>query len=83
MSVSELLYEAGILMFAGMVVVFSFLTLLIFATKMLSKFAAVDSPTDSEHKVEPSGQSINKSINAPDHIVAAISAAIKQFKKNQ
>lgn len=75
MSVSELLYEAAILMVVGMVVVFIFLTLLIFATKLLSKFAGQeDAPVNNP--VQPSN------LNAPEPVIAAISAAIHQYKQN-
>ena len=73
MSVSELLYEAAILMVVGMVVVFIFLTLLIFATKLLSKFAGQEE-APVNNPVQPSN------LNAP--VIAAISAAIHQYKQN-
>ncbi|GAB2990485.1 OadG family protein [Psychrosphaera aestuarii] len=78
MSVSELLYEAAILMLVGMVVVFVFLTLLIFATKLLSKFAVGDT---SNLKAPDSAP--RTKLNAPEPVIAAISAAIYQYKQNK
>lgn len=78
MPISDLLAEAGILMLVGMVVVFVFLTLLIFATKLLSKLAG-------EEEVAPSLPSTPTNGNqaVPEQVVAAISAAVHQYKKNQ
>lgn len=82
MAVSDLLYEAGLLMLVGMIVVFIFLSILIFATKGLSKFAASIAPP----AVAPSRDPKSSSSQSPDldgPVVAAITAAVKQYKKNK
>ena len=78
MNVSELLAEAGILMLVGMVVVFLFLSLLIVAIKLLTKFAETYpdpiKPTKNETKTT------NFSKTSPQ-VIAAITAAVKQYKE--
>ena len=78
MPISELLLEAGLLMLVGMAVVFVFLTLLIFATKLLSKFAGQEELPQTLPAHPTSGEQA-----VPEHVVAAISAAVHQYKKNQ
>lgn len=80
MNVTETLVEAGVLMFIGMVVVFAFLTMLIFATKLLTKIALAlpeqETATPAPRKIAPtvSGQ-------PSPQVVAAIGAAVKQYRK--
>lgn len=83
MAISELLAEAGLLMLIGMIVVFVFLTILIFATTLLSKFAGTPAtaPLSSDNK-ESSSSENNTSIKASAPVVAAISAAIQTYKQN-
>jgi oxaloacetate decarboxylase gamma subunit len=78
MNVAELLAEAGVLMLVGMVVVFLFLSLLIVAIKLLTKFAEAYpdpiKPTRNEIKTT------NFSKTSPQ-VIAAITAAVKQYKE--
>lgn len=78
MNISALLAEAGVLMFAGMVVVFLFLSLLIIAINLLAKFAEAypDKVTTSPRPISPSTNSNQVS----PQVVAAVGAAIKQYK---
>lgn len=77
-NISDLLLEAGMLMLVGMVVVFTFLTMLIFAIKLLAKFAEAypDNITQTPVRITPS---TNSNQTSPQ-LVAAISAAVKQYK---
>lgn len=82
MAISDLLAEAGLLMLIGMIVVFVFLTLLIFATTMLSKLAGSD--TDPSASTTHNGVSgDDSSLNAPAPVIAAITAAIHSYKQNK
>lgn len=83
-NISDLLAEAGLLMLVGMAVVFVFLTMLIYATKLLTKIAeafpepAATTPTNINKK------SISSSDQTSPQVIAAIGAAIAQHrKKNQ
>ena len=78
MNISALLAEAGLLMFAGMVVVFLFLSLLILAIKILAKFAEAfpDKVSTAARPISPSQNSNQVS----PQVVAAVGAAIKQYK---
>ncbi|GHB66777.1 putative oxaloacetate decarboxylase gamma chain [Psychrosphaera saromensis] len=77
MNVSELLAEAGILMLVGMVVVFLFLSMLIVAIKLLTKFAEAypDPIKPKRNEIKP----ISSSKTSPQ-VIAAITAAVKQYK---
>lgn len=77
-NISDLLLEAANLLAVGMVVVFAFLTLLIFCIKLMSKFAGgeVEAPVN-QVKRRPVTQ---KQSNA-GQITAAISAAIHQHRQ--
>ena len=73
--VTSQLLEAGSLLGLGMAFVFAFLSLVILAVKILSRFAAEAAPTPATAAVVPAhGLSSQK--------LAAISAAITQYKKN-
>lgn len=78
MNISALLVEAGLLMLVGMVVVFLFLSMLIIAIKLLAKFAeAYPDPAP----ITPKAPTIsNQSTQDSPQVIAAISAAIKQYK---
>jgi len=77
MNVSELLAEAGVLMLVGMLVVFLFLSMLIVAIKLLTKFAEAypDPIKPTRNEIKP----ISSSKTSPQ-VIAAITAAVKQYK---
>lgn len=79
MNISSLLLEAGTLMLVGMVVVFVFLTMLIGAIHLLTKFAQAfpDKVAAAPKPIAP--QTTNSNQPSPQ-VVAAISAAVKQYK---
>lgn len=75
--ITSQLLEAGSLLGLGMAFVFAFLSLVILAVKILSRFAAEAAPapaTAAAAVVSAHGLSSQK--------LAAISAAITQYKKN-
>ena len=78
MDVSGLLLEAAVLMLTGMVVVFVFLTILIFTIKAMSKVLAnFHTPEVTPNPVKLSGNQL------PISHVAAIAAAVKQYREKQ
>lgn len=79
MNISSLLLEAGTLMLVGMVVVFVFLTMLIGAIHLLTKFAQAF-PDKVEQAPKPIVPQTNNSNQTSPQVVAAISAAVKQYK---
>lgn len=84
-NVGNLLVEAGTLLLVGMVVVFVFLTLLIVAIKLIAKVC--------EYFPEPVAPGLAQPVQAspaashsdamPPSLVAAISAAIHQYRKTR
>ena len=80
MNISSALLEAGTLMLVGMVVVFLFLTMLIGAITLLTKFAqAYPDKVDTRAPAKITPQATNSNQTSPQ-IIAAISAAVKQYK---
>ncbi|NQZ06552.1 MAG: OadG family protein [Algicola sp.] len=82
MEVTELLTKAGNLMLIGMVVVFTFLGSLVFLTRLMS-YLVIRYQTQQTQAVQatPLPQAQGEEI-APQ-TVAAISAAIHQYRKSQ
>lgn len=78
MDISGLLLEAGQLMLIGMLVVFTFLGILVFVTKGLEMFA-VEEPTPSTPTSSGTASSSQGAI--PPQTVAAITAAVHQYRK--
>ncbi|KID54752.1 oxaloacetate decarboxylase [Pseudoalteromonas luteoviolacea] len=79
MEISELLAQAANLMLTGMIGVFLFLSILIFAVKGLSKLAATE-----QEPQQPANKKSSKAVSTgvPPAHVAAISAAVSQFRQN-
>ncbi|KZN62606.1 OadG family protein [Pseudoalteromonas luteoviolacea] len=80
MEISELLMQAANLMLTGMVGVFIFLSILIFAVKGLSKISASEQSPE-QPKIKRKSQR-GDTAGVPAAHVAAISAAIAQFRQN-
>lgn len=78
MDVSGLLLEAAVLMLTGMLVVFVFLTILIFTIKGMSKLLV----NFQDPIVEPSPVKLSGAATPQAH-VAAIAAAVKQYREKQ
>ncbi|MEJ6476595.1 OadG family protein [Pseudoalteromonas piscicida] len=81
MDIGSQLLQAGNLMLTGMVGVFVFLSILIFAMRLLANFAA------QFKEVEPSATraKATKTISSqgvPQAHIAAISAAVATYRKN-
>lgn len=80
MNIASLVLEAGELMLVGMIVVFVFLTILIFAVKSMSSIVLkfqVEVPPSAKQKQLVRTQGV-----PPAHI-AAISAAVSQYRQKQ
>lgn len=78
--VAQLLLEAANLMFIGMVAVFAFLLLLVFIVQLISAFMLRYFPVKLAEKASriDSGSS-----STSPAIVAAISAAVHQYRQKQ
>ncbi|TQF69755.1 OadG family protein [Pseudoalteromonas luteoviolacea] len=85
MEISDLLLQAANLMLTGMVGVFIFLSILIFAVKGLSKLSTSKLSTSEQSPEQPRVKSKSQrqdTSGVPAQHVAAISAAIAQFRQN-
>ncbi|TLU64894.1 oxaloacetate decarboxylase subunit gamma [Thalassotalea litorea] len=83
-NIAETFIEAGTLMVVGMVFVFAFLSLLIVAIKVLAKIAT-NFPDAKVPEKLPRQISSNttREGEVPATVVAAISSAISQYRKNK
>ncbi|MDP5136854.1 OadG family transporter subunit [Rheinheimera baltica] len=78
--VAQLLLEAANLMFIGMVAVFAFLLLLVFVVQLISKIMQRYFPV----KIADKAVRIDAGSNGPSPaVIAAISSAIHQYRKQQ
>ncbi|NMP17901.1 MULTISPECIES: OadG family transporter subunit [unclassified Thalassotalea] len=79
-NLSQVFIEAGMLLLVGMGFVFAFLTVLIYAIKLLAKIGSHFPET------APQSKKVNTSVAKSDQIapgvVAAISTAIAHYRKN-
>lgn len=78
--VAQLLLEAANLMFIGMVAVFAFLLLLVFIVQLISKIMLRYFPQPQLEKALSADNAEHKPSAA---VVAAISGAIHQYRKQQ
>lgn len=78
----NLLVDAAVLMLTGMGVVFTFLTVLVFSTQGLSRFAQWLKPENQPdtHRPQPVPTRSNSEIDP--NVVAAISVALHQHRHN-
>ena len=75
----SLLWEAATIMVTGMVVVFLFLSVLIYLVQLLSKLAPNDEATESKPQPVSAVNSNHNGVQ-PD-VVAAITAAVHQYRQ--
>ncbi len=75
----SVLMEAATIMITGMVVVFVFLSILIFLVQLLAKIA----PADPEVVNTPAQVAVKSSDTVQPEIVAAIAAAVNQYRQRQ
>ncbi|MBY5947459.1 oxaloacetate decarboxylase subunit gamma [Photobacterium rosenbergii] len=73
-----LLWEAATIMATGMVVVFLFLSILIYLVQLLAKIAPKETP-DAPAPRQPSPVAVNHDGVQPE-VVAAISAAVHRYR---
>ncbi len=79
MEITDLLVRSGQLMAVGMLVVFGFLSILVFCTKLLSSLVLKYQPLAPEPAAElPASEG-----QISPQTVAAISAAIVQYRKDK
>ena len=77
--IQDSLWQAATIMLTGMVVVFIFLTSLIFLVKLLAKVAGEESTVDVSTDVI-SSPSVNEGALSPT-LVAVISSAVVQYRQ--
>ncbi len=76
MEISHLLLEAANLLVLGMVSVFLFLGLMVFAVQLMSKFAPpIEQPPATKSQAATSTTTINN-----PKLVAAITSAVQQYR---
>ncbi|UXI01773.1 oxaloacetate decarboxylase subunit gamma [Photobacterium sp. TY1-4] len=73
----SLLWEAATIMITGMVVVFAFLSILIFLVQLLAKVA----PKDDLPASQPAPAVANTQPGVQADVVAAITAAVHQYRQ--
>ena len=84
-NVGNLLVEAGTLLLVGMIVVFVFLTLLIVAIKLIAKVCSYFPESIAPGPAQPAqaSTSVSQSGAMSPSLVAAISAAVHQYRKTR
>lgn len=80
-TVTDLLYETFWLLIIGMTVVFSFLIMLIGGVKLIEKFCAAFPETESTNQPTYPPTSQPEESGVSPQIVAAITAALHQYRK--
>ena len=81
--VTELVYEALVLMFIGMGVVFAFLFILVLLVQLMSRLLAVipaPAAPISPAAITPAAKDMARTA-VPAPVVAAISAAVQQYRQ--
>lgn len=79
-SIGSLLWQAATIMVTGMGVVFLFLTIMVYLVTLMSKLV----PKESLPEIVPrSRTNISKSSDVEPQVIAAISAAIHQYRNNK
>ncbi|KHA60975.1 oxaloacetate decarboxylase subunit gamma [Vibrio variabilis] len=78
-NIGSLLVDAATMMFTGMVVVFLFLTILVYLVRLMSKLVPEEVPEpiatpNQNNKVQPTSSAVSPKV------VAAISAAVHQYR---
>lgn len=83
-NIAETFIEAGTLMVVGMVFVFAFLSLLIIAINLLAKVATNFPDAKVAEKLpRPVATNTTRDGEVPATVVAAITSAISQYRKNR
>jgi oxaloacetate decarboxylase gamma subunit len=75
--IGSLMWEAAILMITGMSVVFVFLTTLVYIVRLMSKLVPEELPAQPHTNTQ---RSTSISTNVKPEVVAAISAAVQQYR---
>ncbi len=79
-SIGSLLWQAATIMVTGMGVVFLFLTITVYLVTLMSKLV----PKESLPEIVPRTQAnVSKSQGVEPQVIAAISAAIHQYRNNK
>ncbi|MDW6093798.1 oxaloacetate decarboxylase subunit gamma [Vibrio rhizosphaerae] len=79
--IGSLLSEAATLMMTGMLVVFAFLTIMVYLVTLMSKIVPQETPPLSPD-VSQSPQKPTHSTDVSPQVVAAISAAVHQYRSS-
>ncbi|USD65688.1 oxaloacetate decarboxylase subunit gamma [Vibrio sp. SCSIO 43136] len=78
-NIGSQLGDAAAMMLTGMVVVFVFLTILVFLVRLMSSLVPADAPVENKPLARPAQNTKNNTTVAPQ-VVAAISAAVHQHR---
>ncbi|KMT65725.1 oxaloacetate decarboxylase subunit gamma [Catenovulum maritimum] len=80
-NIGSILLEAANLLLVGMVSVFLFLGLLIVCINLMSKLVGGDAPASTSVKTPSRTRNVQKNVK-DDKVVAAISAAVHQYRQD-
>ena len=78
---ASVLVEAATIMITGMVVVFVFLSILIFLVQLMAKFAPAD--PEVANKTTSSQPTAKSTETVQPEVIAAISAAVNQYRQRR
>ncbi|OOF01289.1 hypothetical protein BZG78_00155 [Salinivibrio sp. MA351] len=81
MDLGALLEQATMLMLTGMVVVFVFLSVLIFLVRQLERFGDPTPPAAAKAAVQPKAQAAPDVSQPSPDVVAAITVAVQQYRQ--
>ncbi|SJN55752.1 oxaloacetate decarboxylase subunit gamma [Vibrio ruber] len=79
--IGSLLSEAATLMMTGMLVVFAFLTIMVYLVTLMSKIVPQETPP-LPPDASQSPQTLTHSTDVSPQVVAAISAAVHQYRSS-
>ncbi|OOE90280.1 OadG family transporter subunit [Salinivibrio sharmensis] len=81
MDLGPLLEQATMLMLTGMVVVFVFLSILIFLVRQLERFGDPIPPAAPKAASQPNTQAASDASQPSPDVVAAITVAVQQYRQ--
>ncbi len=80
--IGSLLSEAATLMMTGMLVVFAFLTIMVYLVSLMSKIVPQETPPLPSDVSRQSPPTLTHSTDVSPQVVAAISAAVHQYRSS-
>jgi oxaloacetate decarboxylase gamma subunit len=80
--IESLLTQAATLMTTGMIVVFLFLTVMVYVVGLMSKLVPKETPPTTVQSGHSAPAQINNKTTVSSQVIAAISAAIHQYRSS-